>query len=484
MINVKNKIYEIIELMDEIFDDLASEVELNNKSTELINSIIEGFRNISEVKLRKNNELILNENNFADELVLLVNDINNGKENMIFSKRVTSLFNAYEHWKNKITNILKFKIVVYGLNKNTIIVNQVIDKSKVDIINYVDTTGLNIGKCIDGKIIIAKEEMQNIYFDYIILCEDLTSDNNLNLNSTINFGAYMRLNFDYNFYKKYCDLVRNNKVFDGIITGLSYAEVGINTKYFNKNFFNFAVSSQDIFYDYEMAKYILNVYGMKNSLKYAIISLAYYSFDYDMSKSSKGIRTNIYYPFVKNMHNYTRQAIAIKQNEMFFNNTKNILQKDFYLKIYDLLKEETEKYLYEICDNKFNHKICNSKEIEDTIIEIKQTFNKNYPGTQKENINILEDYLNLLIQNNIKPIIVICPESEFSRKYIDNKMEVKFLNIIKFLKQKYNFLLLNYFNDNGFNEEDFYDGVHLNHCGARKFTKILNNDINSYIKEW
>ncbi|NSA03224.1 lysophospholipase L1-like esterase [Clostridium beijerinckii] len=94
---------------------------------------------------------------------------------------------------------------------------------------------------------------------------------------------------------------------------------------------------------------------------------------------------------------------------------------------------------------------------------------------------ILDKYLNLLIQNNIKPIILVCPESEFSRKYIDNKMEIRFLKIIELLNQKYDFVLLNYFNDIRFEEEDFYDGVHLNYDGSKKFTEILNNDINVLI---
>ncbi|MBA2898815.1 hypothetical protein [Clostridium beijerinckii] len=249
----------------------------------------------------------------------------------------------------------------------------------------------------------------------------------------------------------------------------------------DKNFFNFAVSSQDIFYDYEIVKYMLSFDGIKKNLKYAIISLAYYSFDYDLSKSNSGIRTNIYYPMFKTMHNYIEKETDTKEYDVFDSNTKNVLQRDFYLKIYDLVRDGTEKYLYEICSKKFNHKTCSNKEVENIVFKIKQTFNKNYPNTQNENKMILDKYLNLLIQNNIKPIILVCPESEFSRKYIDNKMEIRFLKIIELLNQKYDFVLLNYFNDIRFEEEDFYDGVHLNYDGSKKFTEILNNDINVLI---
>lgn len=102
----------------------------------------------------------------------------------------------------------------------------------------------------------------------------------------------------------------------------------------------------------------------------------------------------------------------------------------------------------------------------------------NYENTRYEYEIIFEKYLLFLKENNIKPIVVICPTSIYYRKHFDksNKKAV-FYNIINRFKKIYNFQVIDYFDGRLFNESDFWDYSHLNGKGAEKFTKILNNEI-------
>ena len=97
--------------------------------------------------------------------------------------------------------------------------------------------------------------------------------------------------YDYSIPKPHIDRMMQNKhneKIEGVILGISHAEVGINTDYMKHNFVNFAKSHQDICYNLRALKYALSQYSDAfTNLKYAIIDLFdYYYFNYDTSRSS------------------------------------------------------------------------------------------------------------------------------------------------------------------------------------------------------
>ncbi len=98
--------------------------------------------------------------------------------------------------------------------------------------------------------------------------------------------------------------------------------------------------------------------------------------------------------------------------------------------------------------------------------------------SRKENILIFEKYLKTLRDYNIKPIIVICPTSKYYYKYFENGYQKnKFYKIIEKFEKSYDFQVIDYFNSDLFEDNDFWDYGHLNGKGAEKFTGILNNEI-------
>lgn len=100
-----------------------------------------------------------------------------------------------------------------------------------------------------------------------------------------------------------------------------------------------------------------------------------------------------------------------------------------------------------------------------------------YAATRNENEKILEQYILFLKENNIVPIIVVCPTSKYYRDNFNINRKNIFYNILDKLKYKYNFQVVDYFDSDLFEDDDFGDYSHLNGNGAEKFTRILKEKI-------
>lgn len=253
---------------------------------------------------------------------------------------------------------------------------------------------------------------------------------------------------------KILDMLRRTTI-NGIITGLSYAEVGIKES-INNNFINFAFSSQDLYYDFMLMKYLFNFNQVKNNLKYVIINMGYYSFDYDMTRTAAKNRIHRYTNYFKDYHN-----------------NDNVIELDiircFYEKIITF-----QKY---IDMNKFKEETILNLDDFNGVYEAQKNSSMNYKYTRNENEKLLEEYILFLKKNNITPIIVICPTSVHYRKNFNINMKNRFYNILDKLKDKYSLQVIDYFDSNLFNDDDFWDYSHLNGKGAEKFTNILKEKV-------
>ena len=249
-------------------------------------------------------------------------------------------------------------------------------------------------------------------------------------------------------------MLRRNKI-NGIITGLSYAEVGIKED-INDNFINFSFSSQDLYYDFKLIKYLFNFKQVKDNLKYVIINMGYYSFDYDMTKTSASNRIHRYINYFKDYHN-----------------NDNIIELDIIKSFYE--KRITfEKY---INMNKIKERTILTLNDTSGIYEAQKNSSMNYMETRIENEKILEQYIVFLKENNITPIIAICPTSRYYRENFDINRKNIFYSILDKLKDKYSFQVIDYFDSDLFEDDDFWDYSHLNGKGSIKFTEVLKKEI-------
>lgn len=185
---------------------------------------------------------------------------------------------------------------------------------------------INKNRCEIVATIKNVNEINNYEFDYLIDCDGSSETEmkkkNADKNKIINFRRWFFQFFDYEFYRMNYNYIDSKRDFEGIITGISYHEVGINTKCLDNKFFNFSISGEDLFYNYKRAEQFISE-NKNHTIKYTVLGLSYYSFQYDLSKSQNDFgkyRSNIYYPFYNTMHNYKHKSEAIN----FYNNFKDI----------------------------------------------------------------------------------------------------------------------------------------------------------------
>lgn len=345
-------------------------------------------------------------------------------------------------------------------------------KHDVNIVCYCDNDKSKWEKWYNNRKVISPDDIRKFDFNYILVASQFNNEIysqliRLNIDQNKIFDFFQYIDSFGNYVKDDMDNLFNNKEkVEGIITGISYAERGIKEELLTKKNIKMAKQSQDLYYDYNLVKYAIE----KNTdefvnLKYVLINLCYYSFEYDMSYSSLKGKVPLYYEVIGKEHHF----VDIENYMTKENNNRYIGERIFdfnsngFPKI-DILINNSNKNI-----NVINEEIGKKQALIDC--------NKNYPKTVKENIGIFKDYLELLKKNKIKPVVIVCPVSKYYSKCFDTSMKEEFHNIINNMKKSFNFKFLDYFNSELFTDSDFYDVSHLNDVGAEKFTKILNNDI-------
>lgn len=192
-----------------------------------------------------------------------------------------------------------------------------------------------------------------------------------------------------------------------------------------------------------------------------MVGIAPYSLHYDLSKCVReSAFLSKYFFSLNDLHNYW----------IDYETVKNFLRPEFLKSMQD------RAAVYE-----FNYELPTStmslENAIDAMNEIESWSRKNYPATVEENKKVLEDYLTLLEKCNIQPILFLPPmykeyEENFSREKINELFA--YLNE---LYRKHDFIFVNGWAMNGFEDQDFRDINHLNINGAKKFSAKINEIV-------
>lgn len=315
-----------------------------------------------------------------------------------------------------------------------------------------------------------KECVNSFYYDYIICIEngiesDLTKYAKLYgvpENKLINLSdVYSEGNFLLEAYLRYWK--EHVTEFEIFATGISYVEEALDITYFKRNLFNFAFASQDLYYDFRIAKHVISREG-HSKLRYALIGLAPYSFHYDLSKSVSHFRMLKYFIAFNDLHNFFIPAEVYRKlfREEYLKNrlpTKAFGTGEIFKRKRPLIFMTPQLRL-------------NSRKTIDAWSQ------KNYPETRAENVKILDDYLTLCEENNIRPIMFLPPVSEGYVKHFNIEKLDEFYYLIRLARQKHpSALFVDGWQLPGFTYEYFFDLEHLNPKGAAKFSTYLSNVI-------
>lgn len=246
-------------------------------------------------------------------------------------------------------------------------------------------------------------------------------------------------------------------------TGISLVEKCLDVTRFKLKLFNFGRGSQDLYYNFQVAKHVV-AYG--GYIKYALIGLAPYIFYYDLSKTSSFIQLMLQYFIAFNdLHNF---YIPVDVYKNFFR--KEYLSACLPLEPFDL----NDPYLVK-------NGLPMFMKPKDRLIAraiIDGWAEKNYPDTRAENVQIFDDYLTLCEQNNIRPIMFLPPMTECYLKYFKKQRLDEFYYVVRQACKKHPIaVFLDGWQLRGLTDKDFYDVDHLNIQGAAKFSMWLNHII-------
>lgn len=350
--------------------------------------------------------------------------------------------------------------------------------------NLIDSFKAKTTLCFSSQKLAHKYHYLNNHFSSNLSCivdsidkyKDLVSEDN-NKSSIIFFGIdnleSVKLKEEIIKDKRIYKYRENNIILEGtdylidkvnlseniqvLISGLSYGMKGVNEKIFSKNALNISLSSNDLYFTDKLIRLLTRVKSIRSSLKEVYINLAYYSFDYRISKTLERTRINRYFPYIYESDGYNQKKEILLNRVITTNKYPKKLygeyQKTVNSKIFkDANKAKTKKYAIHH-SNMRNNKVCD------------------------KNIDILSSLVRDLLDLNIKPIIFITPVtqhyySEYSKKSID-----RFYSFVRPITEKFDIPLFDYFDDDRFEVNDFGDGSHLNLKGANKFTKLLKEDF-------
>ena len=286
-------------------------------------------------------------------------------------------------------------------------------------------------------------------------------------------NKFVNLNLSYATKEKNFLLERNLRYykehaadFEMFSTGGCYAALGLDNTKFRYKLFNLGKGSQDLYYDYQVAKFVLAQNVRVGKLKYALIGLAPFLFHYDSSKTSYVCSMLQYLIALNDMHNFWMPAEQYKNlfREEFLNTRLSLENIDLNNLFYQ--KAATVKFM------DFNARVNLRKRID--IWEK----HKDYPETVKENFQVLDDYLTLCEKNNVRPIILLPPLTEAYIRYFNKEKLEEFYHLVSQLQKKHSSsVFFDGWKLEGFSDDYFTDADHMNLNYSAKFSEILNDFI-------
>ena len=318
-----------------------------------------------------------------------------------------------------------------------------------------------------------KKSVGNSNFDYVVCVENKwwmttlakkVENCAVQKNKILNFcnlhrGTNFLLERSFRYFKEH---VADFEIF---ATGISTVEKGIDPEKFNGKLFNFGRGSQDLYYNFSVAKFAVSCGGGHTSIRYALIGLTPYSFHYDLSSTLKFKYMMLqYFIALKDLHNF---FVPVEVYEKFFR--EEYLKKQLDLKSFDVNVPygSGTKWKSAISDPLVSNKGINTA-----------WNDKYYPETRDENIKILDDYLTLCEENNIRPVMfTVTVTKKFISNFSKKLLEEFYVLVEQALKNHPSAHFVDGWKWDGVTYDDFFDHAHLNLQGAAKFSTYLNDFI-------
>lgn len=313
-----------------------------------------------------------------------------------------------------------------------------------------------------------KKCLETLDYDYVLCVQNRFYDGKVKVLQNYNLPSGKLLSFAALAGKGNWETERllryykgHSQEFEIFATGTSTAETSIDINQFKRKAINFATSSQDLYYNFQIAKAAISYGGGDSKFRYALIGLAPYSFHFDLSKTGRLLLQSRLLPYLiafNDLHNF---SVPIDLYKKFFR--EGWLTRKFSLRKIELNGVKSQKVIEKkvILNGKTNNWI-----------------GKYYPATRDENVKILDEYLTLCEENNIRPVMFRAPVTEKYMANFNPRLLEEFLALVEQARQKHpGAVFVDGWTLNLVTYADFYDHGHMNVHGAAKFSSYLNDFI-------
>lgn len=294
-------------------------------------------------------------------------------------------------------------------------------------------------------------------------------------------SRFFAANYDYLWLKAMLGKGRATTIPGStLITGSSHALNGICEKVW-KNAVNCSMHSQDIYYDFQCARYVISSTRGESYFEKCFIVMGYYIAFQDLSLSKvsrESMISRIYYPIFQDAHNWNKPVLHDPWTP--FGDVpaqiKNACERAAEKKILELGTYYTD-YRPRGCYFNLKGRSWSQVPEEERIAlgayraeEHNRIFQ--HKESLEENKEILREFVRFLYSHNVTPIVVITPFTEGYNRCLLKKMKEGVLELLDSVPEDVHYVD---FNEalNLFAPADFMDTDHLSAAGAEKMSAIL-----------
>ncbi len=272
--------------------------------------------------------------------------------------------------------------------------------------------------------------------------------------------------------------------FEGLVFGISHAEVGLLSELFDVPFANLAVSSQDIYYNYKTLKYAVeNYYHKLQDVKYVIIDMFRYNyFNYDVSKSRSAMGYYSMSGFFDDAHYFGEEKCNALEDYILNKRLQGITEHklDLWECIFGDVHQMDGYNGFETWPE-----IYRRNQIVDDNMVLEYDFNKSivkkrFDSTIQENIEYFKQML-LLIRKfwpKARIMVLLMPLYELAltqSQALYATWRQEFEEILQGMQEVVSFEYFDYtYHDISKKKQCWQDFEHLNYTGAICFTKEIN----------
>lgn len=294
-------------------------------------------------------------------------------------------------------------------------------------------------------------------------------------------SQFFARNYDYLWLKTMLEKARTTTAPGStLITGSSHALNGIHEAAW-KSAVNCSMHSQDIYYDFQCARYVLSSTKSNHFFKRCLIVLGYYIAYQDLSRSKatrESVVANIYYPIFHDAHNWDEPTL----NDPWapFGDVPKQIKEVCERAIAEKILESGTYYTdyrprgtYFDLNGRSWSQVPERERIELGAYRAKE-HNRLFQHREslEENKAILQEFVRFLYSYDVVPIVVIPPFTEGYRQNVLKEMKEGVLELLDSVPEDVHYVDFN--EARGiFESADFMDTDHLSAIGSEKMSSIL-----------